>query len=250
MLGDVGEPVRRGVQRSVAAGWLRRGVFGVALALVAVGLSGCGLINDVKTIADAVRNNRATIDAFTGKLQSGESTTFEATYVTTNASPTTVIYAADPPKRLTFKESALGAATPAIDLIVTPSGEEACTPHGSSSDICRKLPPASAADQNKIFTFYTPSHWVAFLKGLSLAAAFAGDRVTSSHKNLNGFSMQCVDFHASGVPGESTICSTQQGILGYVKFATDSTQFELERYSASPSPSLFEPPAGAKLVSP
>lgn len=251
MLGDVGDPVSAAVKRSTSVRRLLGGVLGVALALLVVGLTGCGVINDVKTIADAIRSNRSTIDVFTTKLKAGESTTFEATYVTTNSSPTTVIYAVDPPKRLAFSESsALSGGTPSVDLIINPSGEDACTPHGSSSWDCRKLPPASAADQNRIFAFYTPSHWVQFLRGLSLAAAFAGDRVTSSNMTLNGFKMQCVNFHASGVPGVSTICSTPQGILGYVKFATDSTRFELERYSGSPSPSLFEPPAGATFVSP
>ena len=41
---------------------------------------------------------------------------------------------------------------------------------------------------------------------------------------VNGFSMSCVDLQASGVPGTSTICTTSQGILGYVKVASDATE--------------------------
>lgn len=62
-----------------------------------------------------------------------------------------------------------------------------------------------------------------FLKGFSLAAGFAGDKVTTSTKSLNGFTMPCVDFRAAGETGRSTICTAKQGILGYVKVAGDGT---------------------------
>ena len=60
---------------------------------------------------------------------------------------------------------------------------------------------ASALVQNRIFDLYTPAHWVAFLKGFALAAGFAGDKVSTSNKTVNGFAMSCVDFRASGIPG-------------------------------------------------
>jgi len=50
------------------------------------------------------------------------------------------------------------------------------------------------------------------------------------------------------VPGTSTICSTAQGILGYVKVASDSTSFQITNYSPSPSASLFQVPAGATVT--
>ncbi len=87
-----------------------------------------------------------------------------------------------------------------------------------------------------------------FLKDFSLAAGFAGDKVTSSTMTANGFSMSCVDFRASGVAGTSTICTTAQGILGYVKVAGDTTSFEIKSFSASPQASLFRLPPGAKVV--
>jgi hypothetical protein len=107
---------------------------------------------------------------------------------------------------------------------------------------------ADAAAENKIFDLYTPSHWTTFLKGFSLAAGLAGDKVTSSTKTVNGFAMQCVDFQASGVAGTSTICTTAQGILGFVQVASDSTSFELKSYSASPPDPLFELPPGATIT--
>ena len=113
---------------------------------------------------------------------------------------------------------------------------------------CQKLDPATAATENKIFDFYTPAHWITFLKDFSLAAGLAGDKVTSSTMTVNGFPMQCVDFVAPGIPGTSTICTTAQGILGYVKVAGDATSFEIKSYSSSPAASLFEPPAGATIT--
>ena len=47
--------------------------------------------------------------------------------------------------------------------------------------------------------------------------------------------------------GTSTICSTSQGLLGYVKVAADSTSFAITNYSPSPAPSLFQLPPGATV---
>jgi hypothetical protein len=81
-----------------------------------------------------------------------------------------------------------------------------------------------------------------------LAAGIAGDKLTSSTMTVNGFAMNCVDFQAGGVPGTSTICTTSQGILGYVKVASDTTSFEIQAFSTSPPPSLFELPPGADVT--
>jgi hypothetical protein len=234
----------------------RRRAIGLAGAVVIFGgfaFTGCSIIKAVNKVAHDVEANKATMDAFTNKIKSGEATTFEATYVTTGSSPTTVVYAVQPPKGLAFKETppGSGANSPALDIIVNSSGEYSCMPPSSGSGStwsCDRLQATNAATENKIFGFYTPSHWVAFLQDFSLAAGFAGDKVSSSTMTVNGFAMNCVDFVASGVAGKSTICTTAQGILGYVKVASDSTSFEIKSYSASPSASLFEPPPGAKIT--
>jgi hypothetical protein len=135
-------------------------------------------------------------------------------------------------------------------VIVNSSGEFSCTPppatRGSWS--CQKLGTAGSASENRIFDFYTPAHWVTFLKDFSLAVGLAGDRVRSSAMTVNGFALQCVDFTAGGVIGTSTICTTAQGILGYVKVASDATSFEIKSYSASPPDSLFATPPGAVIT--
>lgn len=228
----------------------------LAFLLSGFGLTGCSVVKAATKAIHAVEGNKATIDAFTGKIQSGEGATFEATYVTTGSSPATIVYAVEPPEGLAFVETPSGATNGAgpLDIVANSSGEYSCSQpsasgSGSSSAwSCEKLGKADAATENQIFDFYTPAHWVSFLKDFALAAGIAGDKVTSSNMTVNGFSMQCVDFQASGVPGTSTICTTPQGILGYVKVASDSTSFEMKSYSVSPPASLFELPAGATIT--
>jgi len=229
---------------------------GLAMVLLVgtVSLSACGVINKVKSAVHDIRGNKATIDAFNSKLQSGGATSFEATYVTTGSAPATIVYGVQPPTGVAFDEtpSAGSAGATPVHLVVNASGEFACTQPSSSSSsgpwTCRKVGSTDAANENKIFNFYTPSHWISFLRDFSLAAGIAGDKVSSSTMTVNGFAMNCVDFQAAGVPGTSTICTTAQGILGYVKVASDSTSFEITAFSSSPPASLFELPPGATVT--
>jgi len=224
----------------------------VALVLSTSALTGCGIVKEATKIAHNVEGNKATIDAFTNKVKSGEAATFEATYVTTGSSPATIVYAVEPPNGLAFKTTPSGGSS-SVDIIVNSAGEYSCTPPATGSGAaptCQKLGTADASTENKIFEIYTPAHWTAFLQGFSIAAGLAGDKVTSSTMTANGFAMQCVDLVAPGVPGTSTICTTAQNILGYVKVASDATSFEITSYSATPAASLFELPAGARITTP
>ena len=238
-----------------------RAAAAAAAVAVALGLSGCSAINKVKTVAHDIKGNKATIDSFTTKIQSGEAKPFEATYVTTGDTPTTVVYAVQPPTDLSFTNTpstisspGTSASAPNIDIIVNSSGNYSCTPPDTSGSAgtgvwaCQKLSSNAAATQNAIVDFYTPAHWINFLKGFSIAAGFAGDQVTSSTMTVNGFDMSCVNFKAPGDADESTICTTSQGILGYVKVAGDTTSFEIKSYSATPDASLFALPPGAKVT--
>jgi hypothetical protein len=226
-------------------------ILAAAFVMGSFGLTSCGVVNAVRKVEHDVKGNKATIDNFTSTINSTQGATFEATYVTTGSSPATVVYAVEPPQGLTFQDTPSGASAPNVDLIVNSSGEYSCSPPASvssSSRTCQRLRTADAASQNQIFDFYTPSHWTAFLKDFSIAAGLAGDKVTSSTKSVNGFNMQCVDFNASGVAGTSTICSTSQGILGYVNVAGNSTSFEIKSYSSTPPSSLFQLPLGATIT--
>jgi hypothetical protein len=227
----------------------------IAFPLGGVGLTGCGVVSAVRKVSHAVAANRATIDQFASGLKSGEAATFEATYVTTGNSPTKIVYAVRQPDDLSFMDtsSGSGSASGDTDLIVNSTGSYSCSPPFSGSGprwTCQKLGAAGADIRKRFLGIYTPAHWIAFLRGFSMAAGLAGDKVTTSDMTVNGFSMHCVNFRVARVPGTSKICTTAQGILGYVKVASDATSFQLTSYSAAPPDSLFRLPPGAKITKP
>jgi hypothetical protein len=222
----------------------------VAVALAAsASLAGCGLATAVKKAVSTVQANRAVIDLFATKLESGQPPQFETTYETTGSAPSRVVYAVRPPGSLLFSAALSGSGSPlnTARVIMNQSGAFACTRAPGAGWVCDKLAKTSAAAQKELLDFYTPAHWVAFLKGLAVTAGFAGDKITSSTMTLNGFSMQCVDLRAAGVAGTSKICTTAQHLLGYVQVASVSTSFEIKSYSGSPAASLFGLPPGAKI---
>ncbi|HLJ09121.1 MAG TPA: hypothetical protein VKX24_11320 [Acidimicrobiia bacterium] len=227
----------------------RRLVSGLgALALPVLVATGCSIVHKAATAVHAVEGNRATIDGFTSSLSSQPSS-FEVRYATTGSSPGVVVYAAQSPDEVAFTLTPSGSATPSLDVVVNPSGEYACEPPGQGSPptACQKLASADKASEAQVYGLYTPAHWVAFLRGLALAAGLAGDKVSRSSMSVNGFALSCVDLVASGVPGTSVICSTSFGLLGYVKVASDPTSFEITSYSSSPGASLFALPPGATV---
>jgi hypothetical protein len=230
----------------------QRGRIGFVVALVAIGAlaTGCSTVSKIKQDVHTVESNKSTVDSFTQNLQSNKDTPFEATYTTTGSAPATIVYAVDPSAGgLAFHETQTGSTASNVQIIVNSSGEYVCNQSGAGAAwSCRKLGTADAAGENKIFDLYTPSHWISFLKGVSLVAGLSGDKVTTSTKSLNGFDMNCIDLVAKGVAGTSTICSTSQGILGYVSVASDSTSFQITNFSSSPSPALFQLPPGATVT--
>ncbi len=213
-------------------------------------LAGCGLVKAVKKAEVTVHSNSAVINLFAVNLKSGQPTSFEVTYVTTGSAPSKIVYAVRPPDQLDFTDAQTGGAAANFRFIVNASGEYVCTPStgGGSGWTCDKLPKTAAAAQKNLLDFYTPAHWVAFLREFALAAGFAGDKISTSSTTVNGFAMQCVDFVAAGVAGKSRICTTTAHLLGYVNVASESTGFEITSYSASPASSLFDLPAGAKVT--
>ena len=234
-------------------------VAGVAAAVIACGaLGGCGVIDAVTKAVNTMETNRAIIKAFSKNLKSSEKSTFQATYVTTGTSPVTVIYAVQPPKQIAFEEMPTSGGpsdSGSYDLVANGSGAYSCSPASGSTGTgpgwsCTKLAGTKSVVQSGIVDLYTPAHWVGFLAGIAVVAGLAGDVVTSSHKVVNGFNMSCVNLVIKGVTGKSTICTTSEGVLGYVNVAGDSTSFEIKAYSSAPAASMFQLPVGAKLTTP
>jgi hypothetical protein len=229
----------------------RAAAVATALATLAavVALTGCSVVRSINNVRHGIDSNRAAIKTFTQGLKAGESSAFSATYVTTGSSPTKIVYSVQPPHEVSFRQSGTGSDSSQLDLVSNSSGEYSCTSAAANTGwTCMKLGRAQAIAQNELVSLYTPSHWITFLETFSVAAGFAGDKVTDSARTVNGISMRCVDFTAKGVKGRSTICSTQQNILGYVKVAGNPTSFELKSYTASPPAALFTLPPGAKIT--
>jgi hypothetical protein len=249
---EAGQLATRTTRSSVGPGLFQKAALAVIVMVVAAfGLSACSAIGKVRNAVHDIRGNKATIDAFSTKLQSGAATTFEATYVTTGSAPATIVYAVQPPQGVAFDDTPTGGTgdTTPVHVVVNSSGEFACSQSAPGAQwTCEKLGAADAATENKIFDFYTPTHWISFLRDFSLVAGLAGDKVSSSTMTVNGFAMNCVDLVAPGVAGTSTICTTAQGILGYVNVASDSVSFEIQKFSTSPPSSLFALPPGATIT--
>ena len=239
---------RTGPRRAAAAG--------AAVLLTTVALAGCSLISKVSHAVGTINANRNAIKAFESKLQNGKAVPFAATYITRGGgSSATVLYAVNPnanPKEVVFKETPGASAhgNPSVDLIINQSGEFSCSTTsatGSGHWQCGKVGTAAQAARNLVFNFYTPSHWIAFLEGLAVVAGLAGEKVSLSTMSVNGFSLSCVNFNDPNGKGSGTICSTSAGILGYVKTSTSQSTFEIKSFTSSPSSSLFQLPAGAKV---
>jgi hypothetical protein len=220
-----------------------------ALALLGLVAAGCSIVHKATTAVRDLEGNKATIAGFTSSLASQPST-FEVRYTTTGSSPSVVVYAARAPDEVAFTVTPSGSGTPSLDLVVNASGEYACEPprQGAPPTACQRLASSTKASEAQVYDLYTPAHWVAFLRGLALAAGLAGDKVSRSSMSVNGFALSCVDLVAAGVSGTSVICSTSFGLLGYVKVASDQASFEITSYSGSPEASLFALPPGATVT--
>ena len=222
--------------------------------LSCVSLAGCTLAHAISNATHDIQHNKTIIDQFNNGLKSGEAVPFEAVYKTTGANPATVRYAVRPPHDVLFSEQQAGGGSSQAYIVVNATGAYSCTPPSagppSGQWTCQRLGTSGSISSNAIVDFYTPTHWVNFLTAFSLAAGFAGDKLSTSDITVNGFAMHCVDFRAHGIKGISRICTTRQNILGYVQVAQQPTSFEITSYSASPPDSLFQLPAGAKITKP
>lgn len=242
-----------GPQKALAAG--------LVVLASASGLSGCGVISAIRKVVQTVEANRALINKFSKGLRSGEKVAFEATYVTNGEPAMTVTYAVQPPEEVALRAvpdgagaGNLGGTTGTYDMVANSTGGYSCSPDEvpalGTGWTCTKLASAEQVVKSGVVDIYTPAHWAAFLDVVAIAAGVAGDSVTSSTKVVNGFELNCIGLRAKGIAGTSTLCTTAQGILGYVQVAGTSTSFELKTYWTTPDASLFELPAGAKIVTP
>jgi hypothetical protein len=224
-------------------------LLGCLTTVSCLSIASCGVVHAINRVEHDVQHNKTIIDEFNNGLKSGEAVPFEAVYKTTGANPATVEYAVKPPQDVLFTEDQSGGSSSQVHIVVNATGAYSCTPPSAGGHwTCQRIGTANSVSRDAIVDVYTPSHWVNFLTAFSLAAGFAGDKLSTSDITVNGFAMHCVDFRAHGIKGTSRICTTKQNILGYVKVAEDTTSFEITSYTASPSAALFQLPAGAKIT--
>ena len=239
---DVTSPAARPPRRVVAL-----------VALVVAGAfvaSACGAIAKVRNAVNHAEANLHTVDAFAAHLQQSPTGAFAVTYTTTGSAPAGIVYASNPAaNELTFQQSQSGAGATNTRFVSNASGDYLCTQAGAGAAwSCDKLSSSDAASHQQAFAAYTPAHWVDFLKGLSVAAGLEGGTVTTSAMVVNGFDLECLNLTLKNVSGTTTVCTTPQGLLGYVKAPQDSTSFEITNYTTAPSPSLFQLPPGATVT--
>jgi hypothetical protein len=233
-------------QSSEPTALLRAGLTLVAaLMLSAACLTGCSAIKK-EVEKKILGKNYSSLTSFTSKVKAP--TSYEVTYVTTGRAPATIELAAAPPNSFFFEaKQSNGSVT---EIVESAKGEYFCSPPSSSSKnwSCTRFGGASATAYKAMFDVYTGDFWNKVITGYAFLAPAIGVKFKSTSMNINGFSMSCIDVeHTSSVPG-GTFCVTSQGLLGYVKATNESTSFEIKSFTASPSSSLFQTPAGATIT--
>jgi hypothetical protein len=237
------------LEMALCEGRRRRAPVLLLLVVGAFALSGCGVVKSLEhkaenKVVNALTGHNKTMDAFTGKLSTSTNASYEATYVTTGASPATVTFATTPPNDFYF-EGGTGAGD---RLLQNSSGSYTCLKSTSGGWSCTKLS-ATTFDTAKVaYALYSGKYWVTFLKIYSTVAGLAGVTIKASSMTVNGYPLSCVVVNGGQAnPGTSTWCETSTGILAYVQAATNGTAFELKSYTTNPPSTLFALPAGATI---
>jgi hypothetical protein len=219
------------------------------LGAAAFALSGCGVVKAIEhkaenKVVNALTGHNKTMASFTGKLSTSVNTAYEATYVTTGASPATVTFATSPPNDFFFE----GGTSTGDRLLQNSTGSYTCLKSTSGGWSCTKLSTSTFDTAKVAYALYSGKYWVTFLKIYSTVAGLAGVSIKASSMTVNGYPLSCVVVNGGQQnPGTSTWCETSTGILAYVQAATNTTAFELKSYSTNPPSSLFALPAGATI---
>jgi hypothetical protein len=244
-----------GVRRRTGAGLPRAALACAALALAAVSMTGCAKIvqHALNGVTHGLIGGNAALNAFTGKVQNGESATYDVTYVTSGSSPATVEYTANPPHDWGLSET---ESSGSFRMIQNSAGLYYCTQQSSGATwSCLSVPGAAQTDYLAYYQFFTGTYWVDILKAISPFVGLTGLKIEDKSMKVNGFDLSCIV--VSGTPNgangstttanassDGTYCVTSQGILGYVSSGTGA-DYEIKSYSTTPNSSLFQEPAGA-----
>ncbi|MHB8325398.1 MAG: hypothetical protein ACYDEA_12130 [Candidatus Dormibacteria bacterium] len=181
---------------------------------------------------------------FLSKLQSGEHSTFVATYrLVGGAEPAsmTLTIAVDGSNAKFGVQSATGSN---FEEISTAGGSVFCTQGAAGPWFCFHAAAGAGAGLASIAAVYAPGHLLTTVQA-AVAAETSGGQITTSSRTLNGVSMSCLTL--AGHPGVitgATYCITSQGVLGYAASAgPPASSMTLLSFSTSIPSGEFTPPA-------
>ena len=240
---------RRGVGRGLA---LAGTALGAGLLAAACSSGSSGTATTVTTAASGGGTTATTaasgggsttgIDSLVHSVSKSSTTTFSATYQTTQASTgksQTVTFAQSPPKSAII--------TPSGSFFVNGTDITACQGSGATAT-CTSLPSSMTSEVSSLTDLFSPSIIVGALKGIQAQAAAhaAGYIISTSSATYGGLDSTCVTAKGTAEPTPITYCGAKStGVLTYVN-ANGST-ITLQSFTASPPASTFAPPAGATV---
>ncbi len=137
--------------------------------------------------------------------------------------PDQVTYAVQPPKDVAFSQTATGArGTGNLNLISNGRRVRVQPASASSGWTCQKLNQVEAIAQNQLVGS-TPRRTGSRSSDLLLRRRRRRRQGDDLQHDRQRLPMKCLDSRAKGIKGISTICTTKQNILGYVKVAGEAT---------------------------
>ena len=180
---------------------------------------------------------------FLSKLQSGEHSTFVATYrMVGGAEPAamTLTIAVDGSNAKFGVQTATGSN---FEEISTAGGAVFCTQGAAGPWFCLHAAAGEGAGLASIAAVYAPGHLLTTVQA-AVAAETSGGQITTSSRTLNGVSMSCLTLAGHpGVVTGATYCITSQGVLGYAASAgPPASSMTLLSFSTSIPSGEFTPP--------
>jgi hypothetical protein len=240
------------VRKRTASGLPRAALLCATLALAGISMTGCAALvkHALNKVTHGLVGGNAALNAFTGKVQNSESSTFDVTYEITGNSPGTIEYSADPPHDWGLSST---TSSGSFRIFQNSTGLDYCTQQSSGATwSCVSVPGADKGAYNAYYQLYTGSYWVTALQAISPFIGLTGLKVEDKSMTINGFDLSCIvvsgtpngSTTTAGSSSDGTFCVTSQGLLGYIS-ANSGANFEIKSYSTSPNSSLFQEPAGA-----
>jgi hypothetical protein len=187
------------------------------------------------------------ISSIAAALQSGENTTFDATYTVSGGTSgmSSFEYAVSPPSNFAAKVNTSNGLS---DIISNGTNSYACS-QKSGAWTCIQFPAADGAAYEDAYLAFTGKYWYTYVAELKTYSSIAGFKETTSTMSAAGQTLNCITWSGgpAGADGAGEVCVTSAGVLGYVHSDADNTTMSLTSYSTSVPSGTFQTPAGATV---